>query len=188
MPKSGNWTVPDRDEARRIVWHLKHPDWRIVPGYYSPDGKWDARHGGTVDLEASTLGGLMDELDDYALMAQPELPRRCFLQPPIVLVSPALYPSGYRASTERPEPTKPPAGDSSVGNGMPYPAGLDPRSPTPQLVGGHSCDRHVHDVLEQEHHERGGPDHVESPAITHHGGALCERRQCQPGSRTLAGR
>jgi hypothetical protein len=92
VTRQGPWTVPDQDEARRIIWHLKHPDWRIIPDYYSQDGKWHARHAGKVDIEASTLGRLMDELDDYASTSIPELPRQCLLEPPTVLVSPTPIP------------------------------------------------------------------------------------------------
>ncbi len=69
MSRVGPWTVPDRDEARRIVLQLKDPRWHITPGYYSRDGKWHARHG-DVDLCAATLGGLMDECEDHVLLAQ----------------------------------------------------------------------------------------------------------------------
>lgn len=69
MSRRGPWTVPDRDEARRIVLHLKDPRWHITPGYYSQDGKWHARHD-DVELTAPTLGGLMDECEDYVLLQQ----------------------------------------------------------------------------------------------------------------------
>jgi hypothetical protein len=65
----GPWAVPDRDEARRIVLQLRDPRWHITPGYYSHDGKWHARHG-DGDLWSATLGGLMDECEDYMLLQQ----------------------------------------------------------------------------------------------------------------------
>ena len=69
MPNTGPWTVPDKDEARRIVLQLKDPRWHITPGYFSHDGKWHARHG-EHDLWSPTLGGLMDECEDFVLLQQ----------------------------------------------------------------------------------------------------------------------
>jgi hypothetical protein len=58
------WTVPDRDEARRIIFHLKHPEAHITPPWYSYNGRWILRYHG-VDLESNSLGGLMDEAEDF---------------------------------------------------------------------------------------------------------------------------
>jgi hypothetical protein len=69
VSRVGPWTVPDRDEARRIVLQLKDSRWHITPAYYSHDGKWHARHGNT-DLCSATLGGLMDECEDHVLLQQ----------------------------------------------------------------------------------------------------------------------
>src|ERR1700761_7057764 len=69
MPNTGPWTGPDKDEARRIVLQLKDPRWHITPGYFSHDGKWHARHG-EHDLWSPTLGGLMDECEDFVLLQQ----------------------------------------------------------------------------------------------------------------------
>jgi hypothetical protein len=69
MPKAGPWTVPDQDECRRIVLQLRDPGWHFTRPEYSDDGKWHARHQG-VDLIGATLGDVVTEAEDHALMQQ----------------------------------------------------------------------------------------------------------------------
>ena len=64
MPRVGPWTVPDRDEGRRIVFHLRHPEAHVTPPWYSRNGRWILRYQG-VDLESDSLAGLMDEAEDF---------------------------------------------------------------------------------------------------------------------------
>ena len=61
------WTIPDRDLCRRIVWHLRRPEWRFInpDNSYSRDGKWHAVRGQDRYI-ADTLGELMDQLEMLA--------------------------------------------------------------------------------------------------------------------------
>jgi hypothetical protein len=63
----GPWTVPDEDESRRIIFHLRYPGAQVTPSWCSANGRWHLRYRG-MDLEASTLSGLMDEAEDYAAL------------------------------------------------------------------------------------------------------------------------
>jgi|ERR1700761_2945497 len=69
MPKAGPWAVPNRDEARRIIFQLKHPAAHVTPPWYSDNGRWQLRHRG-VTLEAPALEKLMDEAEDFEMIDQ----------------------------------------------------------------------------------------------------------------------
>ena len=59
-----DWTVPDRDTMRRVIFQLQRPDWHVRAPFTgdSADGKWHACNG-TTDLAADSLAALLDELD-----------------------------------------------------------------------------------------------------------------------------